>query len=118
MTQEEFDAYRRRSISGYAAEHVRAGNWSAEEAELRAEKETDDLLPNGVDPPGMVLLVGETAGAVVGLVWIGTAPDQRAGTEPAPVSGQDKFELAAVQEPVVSGTGGAVQRPRSRRGGS
>jgi ribosomal protein S18 acetylase RimI-like enzyme len=79
MTQEEFDVYRRRSISEYAAEHVRAGNWSAEEAEQRAEQETDDLLPNGVDTPGMVLLVGETAGEAVGLIWVGIAPKQRAG---------------------------------------
>jgi ribosomal protein S18 acetylase RimI-like enzyme len=79
MTRAEFDDYRRRSVRRYAGEHVRVGNWSAEDAEQRAEKETDELLPKGVDTPEMVLLVAETAGAVVGLVWVGPAPQQRAG---------------------------------------
>jgi hypothetical protein len=60
MTQEEFSGYRRRAISEYAAEHVRAGNWKPETAEQRAAQETDELLPDGVDTAGMVLLVGET----------------------------------------------------------
>ncbi|MHB8695839.1 MAG: GNAT family N-acetyltransferase [Solirubrobacteraceae bacterium] len=79
MTHREFDAYRERSIGAYAAEHVRTGNWSPAEAEQRAETETDGLLPQGVDTPGMALLVGETKGEVVGLVWVGPAPEQRAG---------------------------------------
>jgi ribosomal protein S18 acetylase RimI-like enzyme len=79
MTQTEFSDYRRRAIRGYAAEHVRAGDWSAEEAEQRAAKQTDDLLPDGAETGGMVLLVGETAGEVVGLVWVGPAPAGRAG---------------------------------------
>jgi ribosomal protein S18 acetylase RimI-like enzyme len=79
MTQQEFCHYRRRTISEYAAEHVHAGTWSAEQAERRAAKQTDDLLPDGADTEGMVLLVGETAGEVVGMVWIGPPPDERAG---------------------------------------
>jgi ribosomal protein S18 acetylase RimI-like enzyme len=79
MTPEEFSDYRRRAIQGYAAEHVRAGTWSAEQAEQRAAQETDELLPDGADTGGMVLLVGETAGEVVGLVWVGPAPGDRAG---------------------------------------
>jgi ribosomal protein S18 acetylase RimI-like enzyme len=79
MTSEEFVAYRRRAIGNYAAEHVRAGNWSPDGAERRAEKESDELLPRGVDTPGMVLLVGETTGEAVGLVWVGPAPQGRAG---------------------------------------
>jgi hypothetical protein len=74
MTRDEFDRYRRRTIRDYAAEHVRAGNWSQEEAERRAAKETDDLLPDGVDSTGMTLLVAEADGVLVGLVWLGRAP--------------------------------------------
>lgn len=79
MTQEEFDAYRQRSVREYAAEHVRVGDWSSEQAEQRAEKETGEFLPDGVATPGMVLLVGETAGGMVGVVWVGTAPQQGPG---------------------------------------
>lgn len=79
MTQQEFSQYRQRSISEYAAEHVRTGNWPPEEAEQRAAQETDELLPEGADTDGMVLLSGESDGEVVGLVWAGPAPDGRAG---------------------------------------
>jgi ribosomal protein S18 acetylase RimI-like enzyme len=79
MTQDEFSPYRRRAITEYAAEHVRVGDWSEEEAEQKAAAETDDLLPDGVDSPGMVLLVAEAEGKVVGLVWLGHAPGQHAG---------------------------------------
>ncbi len=79
MTRAEFDEYRRRSARKYADEHVRAGTWSAEGAEQRAEKETDELLPQGLHTPEMVLLVAEAAGAAVGLVWVGPAPENRAG---------------------------------------
>jgi ribosomal protein S18 acetylase RimI-like enzyme len=79
MTHEEFSSYRRRAISHYAAELVRAGASSPEQAEQQAEKETDDSLPDGANTDGMALLVGESAGEVVGLVWVGRAPSGRAG---------------------------------------
>jgi ribosomal protein S18 acetylase RimI-like enzyme len=79
MTQEEFRVYRRRAIREYAAENIRADNWNPADAEQRAARETDELLPDGVETAGMVLLVGETAGGVVGLVWVGPAPAERPG---------------------------------------
>jgi ribosomal protein S18 acetylase RimI-like enzyme len=79
MTSAEFAAYRARSIRDYAAEHVRAGEWTPEQAEELAAKETDELLPNGVHTAGMALLVGEAAGETVGLVWVGLMPAPRVG---------------------------------------
>lgn len=79
MTPDEFDAYRRRSVSTFAAERVRAGDWCPDQALELAEKETDGLLPDGVQTPGMVLLVGESAGQLVGIVWAGPAPRRGAG---------------------------------------
>lgn len=71
MTAAEFDAYRERSIRHYAAEQVRAGNWSPDQAEELAAKEADALLPDGVDTPGMLLLAAETASAaLIGTVWV------------------------------------------------
>ena len=71
MTAAEFAGYRERTISGYAAEHVRVGNWSASDAEQLAAQETDELLPEGVDTPGMLLLVGQNArDGVIGTVWV------------------------------------------------
>ena len=79
MTQEELSSYRRRAISQYAAELVRAGASTEEQAEQQATKETDASLPNGADTSEMALLVAQTAGEVVGLVWVGPAPAGRAG---------------------------------------
>jgi ribosomal protein S18 acetylase RimI-like enzyme len=79
MTQEEFASYRQRAISQYADELVRAGACTAEQAEQQATKETDGSLPDGADTGGVALLVAETAGEVVGLVWVGPAPAGRAG---------------------------------------
>jgi ribosomal protein S18 acetylase RimI-like enzyme len=79
MTQKEFSSYRRRTISHYAAELARTGASTAEEAEQRAAKESDQFLPDGLDTAGMALLVGETGGEAVGLVWVGPAPAGRAG---------------------------------------
>jgi ribosomal protein S18 acetylase RimI-like enzyme len=79
MTQEEFSSYRRRAISQYAAELVRAGASTAEQAEQQATRESDAYLPDGADTGAMALLVGETAGEPVGVVWVGPAPAGRAG---------------------------------------
>ena len=72
MTTAEFDAYRARLIPEYAEDHVRAGDWSAEQAEGLAARQIDELLPAGPGTPGMLVLSAETAdGGPLGLVWVG-----------------------------------------------
>jgi ribosomal protein S18 acetylase RimI-like enzyme len=72
MTPGEFGPFRTRLVREYAADHVRAGNWTEDEAEALAAEQTDALVPQGVDTPGQLLLVAETAdGEVIGHVWIG-----------------------------------------------
>lgn len=71
MTSTEFQALRNRMIQEYAAEHVAVGNWTAEEAEQRAGQQTDELLPQGVDTPGVLMLIAETAaGQAIGHLWL------------------------------------------------
>ena len=71
MTSAEFEAFRSRLVREYAAEHVRAGNWTADEAEARSAEQTAELLPQGVETPGMLLLMAETAGGEpVGHLWV------------------------------------------------
>jgi len=48
MTSAEFEAFRSRLVREYAAAHVRAGNWTADEAEARSAEQTAELLPQGV----------------------------------------------------------------------
>ncbi|HEY4428315.1 MAG TPA: GNAT family N-acetyltransferase [Solirubrobacteraceae bacterium] len=80
MSSEEFDAYRARSIKGYAAAHVQAGDWTGEAAEQLAVRETDALLPDGVNTPGMLLLVAENErDGIVGSAWVSVASSDKAG---------------------------------------
>jgi ribosomal protein S18 acetylase RimI-like enzyme len=77
VTAAEFDAWRARLIPGYAADKIRAGDWSAEEAESLAAQQTDSLLPSGPGTPGMLLLAGETPdGERVGVVWVALDRDR------------------------------------------
>ena len=79
MTPDEFGAFRSRLIRDYAAEHVRAGNWSAEESEALAAEQTDQLLPRGVNTPRVLMLMAETPeGEPVGHVWV--ALERRPGS--------------------------------------
>jgi len=78
MTAAEFETYRAKLVPEYAAEHVRAGDWTADQAETLAAREVNDLLPAGPDSSGMLLLVASTPGGeAVGVVWV--ALDRRPG---------------------------------------
>jgi ribosomal protein S18 acetylase RimI-like enzyme len=77
VTAAEFDAWRARLIPGYAADKVRAGDWSEAEAESNATEQTDNLLPAGAETPGMLLLTAETPeGELVGVVWVALDRDR------------------------------------------
>jgi ribosomal protein S18 acetylase RimI-like enzyme len=67
----EFNRFRLRLVSQYAADQVRVGNWTAEQAEFLAAHEVDALLPDGVATAGMLLLAAETAGdGLIGYAWV------------------------------------------------
>lgn len=70
MTAREFAEFRRNAIRSYAAANVETGDWAREHAEDRAAIDTDRLLPQGLDTPGMLLLVAEVGAHPVGTVWI------------------------------------------------
>ena len=71
MTRGEYETWRATSIASYAAEHVRAGNWSAEEAPEEARKAFEHYLPNGLDTEGhyVCAIVADTIGEKVGHLW-------------------------------------------------
>jgi ribosomal protein S18 acetylase RimI-like enzyme len=72
MTDAEFKAFRAHLIPAYAADHVQAGDWDPDEAQTRAARETDELLPAGPQTAGMLLLTaGNSDGEQVGHVWVG-----------------------------------------------
>jgi ribosomal protein S18 acetylase RimI-like enzyme len=80
MTDAEFAAFRAEAIREYAAEHVRAGDWRAEEAEALSAEQTDRLLPAGARTDGMLIVVAETEpGDAVGTAWVALDQDGAGG---------------------------------------
>jgi ribosomal protein S18 acetylase RimI-like enzyme len=76
FTSDEMTSYVAASIREYAAEHVRAGNWSPEGSEERARKEFETLLPQRESTPDQFLysVVESAGGRRVGMVWMGLRP--------------------------------------------
>lgn len=72
MTSEEFKAWLPGMIAVYAAEQVRSGRWSREEALERSREENNRLLPQGVATPDHRLwnIVPADGGEPVGILWI------------------------------------------------
>ena len=66
-----FTRFLARAVPEYAAEKVRSGQWSPEEAQARSEREFQDLLPQGPDTPDNVLytLHDPHEDADVGVLW-------------------------------------------------
>ncbi|GAB4481818.1 MAG: hypothetical protein OHK0031_03990 [Anaerolineales bacterium] len=70
MTDQDFAAFLRKSIPEYAYDQMRAGNWAANEAMPRAQREFQQMLPNGPQTPGQhLLLILDESDAKVGMCW-------------------------------------------------
>jgi GNAT superfamily N-acetyltransferase len=73
MTPATYEEWRDRSITGYAAENVRSGRWTADEALAEATQQFLELLPDGIATARQFLwTVGAEDGSDVGILWVGT----------------------------------------------
>lgn len=70
MREAVFADYLAQAVEGYAAEHVRAGNWEAEEALAKSAKTYADLLPNGVASPNQYVWEVWDGATAVGMIWL------------------------------------------------
>jgi ribosomal protein S18 acetylase RimI-like enzyme len=72
MDEGSYQEYRETLVRDYAADKVRAGVWSKEEAEAAAAKDVDGLLPEGPATPNHYLysVRDEALPAEVGVLWI------------------------------------------------
>ena len=72
MMPDAWEAWRGRSIAGYAEDKVRAGTWPEDEALDRARRAFDELLPQGFQTPAHELrpIIAED-GTDVGSLWLG-----------------------------------------------
>jgi len=57
MSEQDFAAFLRKSIPEYAYDQMRAGNWASNEAMQRAQREFQQMLPNGPQTAGQHLFV-------------------------------------------------------------
>ena len=73
MTDAAYTTWREQRVREYAAEHVKSGNWTAEEAPAKAEAQFAEILPHGMATPGQFLwTIRDSAGGDVGILWVGT----------------------------------------------
>lgn len=79
IQQKDFEIFLERGIREYAEDHVRNGNWTAEEALERSKKEFEQLLPDGVNSKDQFLfsITDETTGNKIGVLWV-QIKDQKA----------------------------------------
>jgi ribosomal protein S18 acetylase RimI-like enzyme len=71
LKQTDFERFLEDEIRGYAADHVRNGNWPAEGAIERSRKEFATLLPEGVHSKGQYLWsIVDEENAKIGMLWV------------------------------------------------
>lgn len=77
MTAEEYAAYYDYSIRGFAEQMVElGGQQDAEAAWAESERQMLMLMPEGLGTEGQHLLVAESEGERVGMVWVGARQDR------------------------------------------
>lgn len=77
MKQEAFEKYYSKSLEQYAAEHVKAGNWTEEEAIPKAQEQFKGLLPEGLATKNQNLFtVVNESHEPIGILWLNTTEKQ------------------------------------------
>jgi len=71
IQQEDFDHFLERGIREYAEDHVRNGNWPAEGALERSQKEFEQYLPNGIHSTDQYIysILDENENKI-GILWV------------------------------------------------
>jgi ribosomal protein S18 acetylase RimI-like enzyme len=72
MPENDFLLFLEKAIPSYAAENVKAGYWSENDALERSRKEFGELLPEGIKSKGQYLFRVEDAetNEKVGIIWL------------------------------------------------
>ncbi|WP_441246325.1 GNAT family N-acetyltransferase [Kitasatospora sp. McL0602] len=70
MTAEEYPAWVASEKAGYAADMVRSGSWTPEEAQTKSDSDFAKLLPQGLETPGHTVTTTLAGGEPVGTGWL------------------------------------------------
>ncbi len=109
MSDEEFAAFREATAADYAEMKVRAGEWERADATRLALEQTDQLLPDGANTPGMLLVTAQSVeDGAVGRAWVALSDPPRPGAwiyaievaEAARGKGYGRALLAALEDRV------------------
>ena len=76
MTQPEYEAFLARLIPEYAADNVKAGYWDEAEALEKSRKQTESLLPQGLQTRDHYLYTLYDGDEAVGLIWLRAETDR------------------------------------------
>ncbi len=76
MTQAEYEAFFARLIPEYAADNVKAGYWDESEALEKSRKQTESLLPQGLQTKDHYLYTLYDGDEAVGLIWLRAEMDR------------------------------------------
>jgi len=79
MNESEFQAFLAQDIRDYAAEKVKSGNWTPDEALHRSREAHDRLLPDGLTTHNQHLFIIELDTQPVGRVWLSSDPEAAGG---------------------------------------
>jgi ribosomal protein S18 acetylase RimI-like enzyme len=112
MEEADFEAYSKRNIREYAAEHVKNGDWSPEEALEKAQKEVQQLLPNGLKSKNQFIysIFDESTNQKLGMLWVQVKMDDPRRQafiydfiieEPFRGKGYGKQALAALEQKLI-----------------
>jgi len=75
FTQADFEDYLSYAIDEYAESHVKSGNWTAEKAKAKSQKQYDSLLKDGLKSEGHVFWKVCLDGKKIGLFWFYRNPN-------------------------------------------
>lgn len=70
MIQTEYDVYIEQLIREYAADNIRAGYWSEDEALEKSRKQTKSLLSQGLQTKDHYLYTLYDGDTAVGMIWL------------------------------------------------
>jgi ribosomal protein S18 acetylase RimI-like enzyme len=71
ILQKDFERFLEHAVQDYADDHVRNGNWAADEALEKSRKEFEHYLPNGIHTPNQYIWsIEDESDHKIGVLWV------------------------------------------------
>jgi ribosomal protein S18 acetylase RimI-like enzyme len=71
ILQKDYETFLEHAVQEYADDHVRNGNWSADEALEKSRKDFEHHLPNGIHTPNQYIWsIVDESNHKIGVLWV------------------------------------------------